>query len=385
METENSSVTNGGKPDTLPVSAADNAEKSGMEDETILTAESLKREYIKREAEALAADTKGADTPGGEKPAASETPEAEAGTKPNVDAEASKTEIENLEKQLEGTLDEKTKASIQKVIDKKHAQMKAAQEERDGLKNDMEKMREQIAKLEKGETDQTTSGPSDIGTEIARSETLDEVSKLQERADKAKRFARQHLNSDDELPFKVDPKTGEDSEERYTREELNDILQTAEDALDKWIPNQKQYIEVTGQYNEFAKKDFPFLYDKEHKAFKWAQESREGDRYSFLKKSMPDFEYLLGLLWEGKVVTEARLKSAEDATGADGENKELGTVKSKPAEKGNEIAAKPTGPASGAAPASSEVLDDAQKRQQAMDAGDGNMSQTDLTAFYKSY
>ena len=211
MDNDNNSVTDGGKPDGLPVSAADDAGKSGADDETTLTAEGLKRKYMKQEAEALEASTKGANTDGGEKPAASNTPEAEAGTKPNADAETSKIEIEQLEKELEGALDEKAKASIQKVIDKKHAQMKAAQEERDSLKSDLDKLREQVAKLEKGETSESKSSPDDISNEIAQSDTLEGLSKSQEKAERAKRYARQHLNSDDELPFKVDPKTGEDT------------------------------------------------------------------------------------------------------------------------------------------------------------------------------
>ena len=91
------------------------------------------------------------------------------------------------------------------------------------------------------------------------------------------------------------------------------------------------------------------------------------------------------MLWEGKVVTEARCKAA-DAAGADGDGKELGTVKPKPnAAATNEIAAKPTGLANGAAPAAAAVDDAATKRQQAMDAGDGNLSPGDLTAFYSKY
>ena len=148
---------------------------------------------------------------------------------------------------------------------------------------------------------QAVKGGSTGIPEIDKVETVGELDALREQAMLAKRFALKHIGKD----------YVEDGEEEYDGDQIRNILRRSEDFLMEHIPARQAYLQEREHAEGNAREDFPV----------WRGEDDEGEQLvmnimgnaDLMSKSlsqMPNQKYLVGLMYEGMKVVQARKAEA---------------------------------------------------------------------------
>lgn len=166
-----------------------------------------------------------------------------------------------------------------------------------------EKLAEQVEELEtlrKSESDDSGGGQTGI-PKIDKIQSLEELEKMRQEAITAKRWALSHIGKD----------YVEDGEEEYDGDQIRDILRKSEDFLMEHIPARQVYLQDRETSDTAAREDFPV----------WSGEDPEGEQLvmsilgnkDLMGKTLsqlPNQRYMIGLMYEGMKVVEARKAEA---------------------------------------------------------------------------
>ena len=189
----------------------------------------------------------------------------------------------------------KSTQKLLKQISKLTARAKGAEEKVDDMRKEVDALKSESPE------DQAVKGGSTGIPEIDKVETVGELDALREQAMLAKRFALKHIGKD----------YVEDGEEEYDGDQIRNILRRSEDFLMEHIPARQAYLQEREHAEGNAREDFPV----------WRGEDDEGEQLvmnimgnaDLMNKSlsqMPNQKYLVGLMYEGMKVVQARKAEA---------------------------------------------------------------------------
>lgn len=260
----------------------------------------------------------------------------------NDETQESEPEEESDQDSDEGD-DDKQPKSVQKLlkqIGRLTARSKSAEEAVEALTAQVQSMQ-----LDKKVEENPT---------IQEAQNLSDIEQLKQEALSAKKWARMHEDED----------IVTEGEKEYTREERRQILQSAEEHLEELIPAREKFLQLRGQSEELAVKDFPFLQLKDSDEFKLFKNTLNDPNLQVLDQ-LPNGVYLRALMVEGVNAVKAR--------GAKTAKRPSVLKKSRP---------KPPPPKS----PDSDVSPPLKNRSSSSDArkkilGEGNITQEQLTAF----
>jgi len=249
--------------------------------------------------------------------------------------------------------------------------------------SEIEKLQARIVELEKpAEAAPEPDKNLTMDQQITAATTAESLNDLQQRNEDAKRTIRNILDSDEtELPLK--PNQPEGGVERFTRAELTDMLNTAEDALSKWIPGQREFNAKKADWDSHREELHPFLADKESEGSKFVAQQLATPIGKMLARSVHNADFFFACLFEGEAAVKARGEAAKAGTD-DGKPKnpdELGTILPNAAPAATIPSKPPAG--AGGAPAS-RVESGPAARAAHLNEVDGNLSTRDLAALLLS-
>lgn len=125
--------------------------------------------------------------------------------------------------------------------------------------------------------------------------TIEELEKLREEALNAKKWAR--ANEDEDYVT--------DGDKEFSRKEIKQIRDKAEEHLEELIPERMKFIQMKTNSEQLALKDFPFISDQETESFKLLQTMIADKQFKPLDK-LPNGLYLRALMVEGVNSLRAR-------------------------------------------------------------------------------
>lgn len=246
-----------------------------------------------------------------ETPAAVETTETPATVEGETDPVLSKTISFNEEQQ----------SVLNRRIGKEVAKTAALKAESDA------KIAALQAELQKRATPEpvTTAAPVMVlgNVPLAEHNDIASLMQLQQTAKEAVRYVEDVL--DDPSQWKTltipDPQTGEERQvkihtigkESYTETDLKRQKRKAQVTLEDQIPARAQFLNARQAAVQQAYAKLPWLNDKSSPDYQRAQAARRDPRYAPVFNSLPDGEWMLGLLVEGLKTVEAREAAAKAA------------------------------------------------------------------------
>ena len=232
---------------------------------------------------------------------------------------------------------EETPKSVQKLlrqVGKLTARAKTAEENYHAISAEVTNLRE--AKSEEKAKSST----------VNEVETFEELETLRHEAISAKKWARKH--SDEEFV--------EENGQEFTRAQIKEIRDNAEDYLDEAIPARTKFLQEKHQSNQLALDTFNFLKEPTSAESELLQQINSNDRFKVLD-TLPNGLYIKSLIVEGCKAVKNR-----------------GSVK-----KPTTTAKKPTPPSE---PIGSEVSPPVRKvKNKNSILGKGNVSEDQLVAF----
>ena len=234
-------------------------------------------------------------------PIETEVVEPEDAPAGSEDSETTEESTENVLSHSEEETEEdeaevpKSTQKLLKQISKLTARAKGAEEKVDDMRKEVDALKSESPE------DQAVKGGSTGIPEIDKVETVGELDALREQAMLAKRFALKHIGKD----------YVEDGEEEYDGDQIRNILRRSEDFLMEHIPARQAYLQEREHAEGNAREDFPV----------WRGEDDEGEQLvmnimgnaDLMSKSlsqMPNQKYLVGLMYEGMKVVQARKAEA---------------------------------------------------------------------------
>lgn len=238
--------------------------------------------------------------------------------------------------------------SVQKLlkqVSRLTARSKSAEEAVELLQAQVQSM-----KLEKKVEDNPT---------LEEAMTMDQLEKLRQEALSAKKWARRH--EDEEYVT--------EGEKEYTRAEIKQIRDSAEEHLEELIPARAQFLQTKSQSDELAFKDFPFLSEQESDSYKLLQKTLADPNLKGLDK-LPNGLYLRALMIEGVNSVKSRTDPSKPTR-----SKRVARTRPKPPP--------PTAPGSDTSPPVRGKPSATDKRKQML--GDSNISEGQLSAFLATY
>jgi len=125
--------------------------------------------------------------------------------------------------------------------------------------------------------------------------TIEELEKLREEALNAKKWAR--ANEDEDYVT--------DGDKEFSRKEIKQIRDKAEEHLEELIPERMKFIQMKTNSEQLALKDFPFISDQDSESFKLLQTMIADKQFKPLDK-LPNGLYLRALMVEGVNSLKAR-------------------------------------------------------------------------------
>lgn len=288
------------------------------------TAAEAAREKPAQEAADQAAPEKSEEleTPAAEAPAASVEAESEEAAAPEETPEEAPAEDEADSVPSQSTsIDDKTKAKIQKVVDKEKALRKAAEAQTESLKKELDEMKRGGASAP---AQQQEAGPANAPVPmvpgipsdhpVAKANDQAALDQLKAHAKQAVRWAEEVLDTPKIWKVKVetDPGSGEETttevtyigQQPYSKAEVKSILRNAKVTLEDHIPAKAQFLSARQSALQIAHQKHPFLRDKQSPEYQRAQSLL---RDPWLQQR-PDAEWIAGVLTRG-----FKAMDAEDA------------------------------------------------------------------------
>ena len=123
-----------------------------------------------------------------------------------------------------------------------------------------------------------------------------DLEELRQQAMAAKMFALQNINED----------YAEMGGREYTREDINSMLVEAEKYLGDKIPQRAKYLQEKQAWQADTEKVFPYVSEGSGKDYEGYLQIRQSPEYKTILDSMPQGDFLAGLVHEGMKAVQAR-------------------------------------------------------------------------------
>ena len=232
-------------------------------------------------------------------PIETEVVESEDATAGLEDSETTEESTEDVLSHSEEEAEEpevpKSTQKLLKQISKLTARAKGAEEKVDDMRKEVDALKSESPE------DQAVKGGSTGIPEIDKVETVGELDALREQAMLAKRFALKHIGKD----------YVEDGEEEYDGDQIRNILRRSEDFLMEHIPARPAALQDREHAEGNAREDFPVWRGEDDEGEQLVMNSMgNADLMSQSLSQMPNQKYLVGLMYEGMKVVQARKAEA---------------------------------------------------------------------------
>lgn len=201
-------------------------------------------------------------------------------------------EVEDGEDQEDQEEEDKTPKSVQKLvkqIGKLTARAKSAEE-------NYQAIQAEVSALRKTESEEKAQSAS-----VSEVETFEQLEELRQQAIGAKKWARKH----------EDESFVEEGGQEYTKEQIKEIRDNAEDHLDEAIPARMKFLQERAQSDQQALETFTFLKDSDSPESELLQQINANERFKVLD-TLPNGLYIKSLIVEG--CKSVRTKSSKPAT-----------------------------------------------------------------------
>lgn len=201
-------------------------------------------------------------------------------------------EVEDGDDQDDQEEEDKTPKSVQKLvkqIGKLTARAKSAEE-------NYQAIQAEVSALRKAESEEKAQSAS-----VSEVETFEQLEELRQQAIGAKKWARKH----EDEPFV------EEGGQEYTKEQIKQIRDNAEDHLDEAIPARMKFLQERAQSDQQALETFTFLKDSNSPEAELLQQINANERFKVLD-TLPNGLYIKSLIVEG--CKSVRTKSSKPAT-----------------------------------------------------------------------
>ena len=181
-----------------------------------------------------------------------------------------------------------------KQVTKLTARAKGAEEERDELK-------ERLDKLESSSGSSEVSSGNTGVSEIDKANTPEQLEKIRQNALAAKKWAMEHLGKD----------YVEVGEESYDGDDIRRTFRNAEAYLTEYIPQREKHLGQRVESEKLAERDFPVWRGEEEEGLEILQTlQRDKEFMEAPLGKQPAAQYYLGLMYEGMKVVNARQAEA---------------------------------------------------------------------------
>lgn len=201
-------------------------------------------------------------------------------------------EVEDGDDQDDQEGEDKTPKSVQKLvkqIGKLTARAKSAEE-------NYQSIQAEVSALRKTESEEKAQSAS-----VSEVETFEQLEELRQQAIGAKKWARKHENES----------FVEEGGQEYTKEQIKEIRDNAEDHLDEAIPARMKFLQERAQSDQQALETFTFLNDSNSPESELLQQINANERFKVLD-TLPNGLYIKSLIVEG--CKSVRTKSSKPAT-----------------------------------------------------------------------
>ena len=201
-------------------------------------------------------------------------------------------EVEDEDDQEDQEEEDKTPKSVQKLvkqIGKLTARAKTAEE-------NYQAIQAEVSALRKTESEEKAQSAS-----VSEVETFEQLEELRQQAIGAKKWARKHEGES----------FVEEGGQEYTREQIKEIRDNAEDHLDEAIPARMKFLQERAQSDQQALETFTFLKDSNSPEAELLQQINANERFKVLD-TLPNGLYIKSLIVEG--CKSVRTKSSKPAT-----------------------------------------------------------------------
>lgn len=201
-------------------------------------------------------------------------------------------EVEDEDDQDDQEEEDKTPKSVQKLvkqIGKLTARAKSAEE-------NYQAIQAEVSALRKTESEEKAQSAS-----VSEVETFEQLEELRQQAIGAKKWARKH----------EDESFVEEGGQEYTKEQIKQIRDNAEDHLDEAIPARMKFLQERAQSDQQALETFTFLKDSNSPEAELLQQINANERFKVLD-TLPNGLYIKSLIVEG--CKSVRTKSSKPAT-----------------------------------------------------------------------
>lgn len=201
-------------------------------------------------------------------------------------------EVEDGDDQDDQEEEDKTPKSVQKLvkqIGKLTARAKSAEE-------NYQAIQAEVSALRKTESEEKAQSAS-----VSEVETFEQLEELRQQAIGAKKWARKH----------EDESFVEEGGQEYTKEQIKEIRDNAEDHLDEAIPARMKFLQERAQSDQQALETFTFLNDSNSPESELLQQINANERFKVLD-TLPNGLYIKSLIVEG--CKSVRTKSSKPAT-----------------------------------------------------------------------
>lgn len=198
-------------------------------------------------------------------------------------------EVEDEDDQEE---ENKTPKSVQKLlrqVSKLTSRAKTAEE-------NYQAIQAEVSALRKAESEEKAQSAS-----VSEVETFEQLEELRQQAIGAKKWARKHEGES----------FVEEGGQEYTREQIKEIRDNAEDHLDEAIPARMKFLQERAQSDQQALETFTFLKDSNSPEAELLQQINANERFKVLD-TLPNGLYIKSLIVEG--CKSVRTKSSKPAT-----------------------------------------------------------------------
>ncbi len=218
--------------------------------------------------------------------------ESEDGNEEVLSQSEDQEEVEDEDDQDDQEEENKTPKSVQKLvkqIGKLTARAKSAEE-------NYQAIQAEVSALRKTEFEEKAQSAS-----VSEVETFEQLEELRQQAIGAKKWARKH----------EDESFVEEGGQEYTKEQIKQIRDNAEDHLDEAIPARMKFLQERASSDQQALETFTFLKDSNSPEAELLQQINANERFKVLD-TLPNGLYIKSLIVEG--CKSVRTKSSKPAT-----------------------------------------------------------------------
>ena len=202
----------------------------------------------------------------------------------------------DIESSLKGDEESEEPEWFQKRIDKLTRQRREAEDEVKDLRDEIKDLRNQVT--DNANTPTPRSGSTNPFEHLT---SQDQIEAEKQKARDLRKWCRR--NRDGAVV------NGKNGEVEYDADQIQDILENAEDALDTHLPERERFVEANAYWEPEAEKAYPWINDRsssEHKLFNQALKAFPAIQ------SLPDYKILLGDMLVGRALRMSKESGKAD-------------------------------------------------------------------------